>query len=97
VGSVTQPTRPEPEVRNAMSVGVASAMVPGLGQVMQHRYGTAALQFASVFAYAAAAFRFGSGYWGWGPFAVNIWSVIDAVWWARGSGDDLGAHPYGDS
>lgn len=75
---------------SAMSAGAASAFVPGLGQLLQRRYGTAMLHLCSVGAYAIAAWRFGSGWWTLGALLFNVWSVIDGVWWARESGDDNG-------
>lgn len=69
----------EPAVRNALSVGIASAIIPGFGQIMQHRYRTAALQVASVAAYLLGASQVGDHRWAWGAVLVNLWSVIDAV------------------
>src|SRR6185437_336686 len=69
------------------SNGLASALVPGLGQLAQRRYGTALLHFCSVTAYAGAAL-YGGHLWSGGALLFNVWSVIDAVWWVRASGAD---------
>jgi hypothetical protein len=73
---------------SALAAGTASAFVPGLGQLLQHRYATAALHFCSVGAYAIAAFRVGGGWWSLGALIFNAWSVLDGIWWARESGHD---------
>jgi hypothetical protein len=75
----------EPDQSAAWTNGVASALIPGLGQVAQRRYGTALLHFCSVTAYAGAAL-YGRHLWSGGALLFNVWSVIDAVWWARSSG-----------
>jgi len=82
----TPQVRVAPRPPSAMTAGTASTFVPGLGQLLQRRYGTAVLHCASVSAYAIAAWRFGSGWWTLGALLFNIWSVIDGVWWARESG-----------
>jgi hypothetical protein len=67
---------------NALSAAVASAIFPGLGQALQGRYLTGAMQLGSVIAYLLAAVRLGRGQLGWAVL-VNLWSVIDAMWWSR--------------
>lgn len=86
----TPQARVAPHPPSAMAAGVASAFVPGLGQVLQRRYGTALLHCGSVGAYAIAAWRFGSAWWTLGALMFNVWSVMDGVWWARESGHDGG-------
>ena len=82
--------KPVPRPPSAVTAGTASAFVPGLGQFLQRRYGTAVLHCCSVGAYAIAAWRFGSGWWTLGALLFNIWSVLDAAWWARESGYENG-------
>jgi hypothetical protein len=82
-----RPVVREPDQSAAWTNGVASALIPGLGQVAQRRYGTALLHFCSVTAYAAAAL-YGGHLWSGGALLFNVWSVIDAAWWARSSGAD---------
>jgi hypothetical protein len=55
-----------------------SAVVPGLGQVAQHRYGAAFVQFGTAITYLVGAFGLGGRralllalFW-------NVWSIIDA-------------------
>jgi hypothetical protein len=78
-----EPIIREPD-QSAWDSGMASLFVPGLGQLTQRRYGTALLQFCSVCAYVIVALRAGH-FWSIGVL-FNLWSVIDAVWWARASG-----------
>ncbi len=67
-----------PSRATAVGSACASAIIPGLGQAMQRRFGAAALQFGTVAAYLAAA----GGLEGRRAlvFALfwNLWSVIDA-------------------
>jgi hypothetical protein len=83
---IAQPAEPRP--MNVLSVAIGSAVFPGFGQFLQHRYVTGALHLASVSAYAALALRIGSREWLIGALLFNAWSVIDAVWWSRGAGLD---------
>lgn len=71
----------------------ASLLLPGAGQLWQRRYGLAAGQFFTFAACVAAAARFQSGWWIVGGVAINLWSGIEAVWWARGSGEDADPDP----
>ena len=73
---------------SALGATVCSVLLPGGGQLWQHRYGTATLQLGSFIAYTVATFRYGGGWWALGAFVVNVWSAVDAWWWARGSGED---------
>jgi len=84
----TPQARVAPRPPGAVAAGAASAFVPGLGQLLQRRYGTALLHCCSVGAYAIAAWRFGGGWWSLGALLFNVWSVLDAAWWARESGHD---------
>ncbi len=77
---------------SATSAAVASAFVPGAGQFMQRRYGTGLLHFGTVTAYVVMALSTGR-LWLTVAVVFNVWSVIDAVWWARTSDDDGGAVP----
>ena len=79
-----EPIIREPD-QSAWDSGMASLFVPGLGQLTQRRYGTALLQFCSVCAYVIVALRAGH-FWSIGAVLFNLWSVIDAVGWARGWG-----------
>jgi hypothetical protein len=67
---------------------VGSLLVPGLGQLLQRRYLTAALHAASVGAYLISAYKYGGRGWMLGALVFNLWSVLDAMWWSRGSGQD---------
>jgi len=78
----------------AYSVAFASLLLPGAGQLWQGRLGLAATQFLTFAACAGAAAEFGSGWWVAGGLAINLWSGIEAAWWARGSGEDVDSpHP----
>jgi hypothetical protein len=66
---------------STMSAIGASMILPGLGQLMQRRFGTAALHFASIALYLIAAVRFGGGAWTLGFAFFNLWSCVDAGWW----------------
>lgn len=63
---------------DALQHAAWSALVPGLGQAAQHRYGTAALQFGTVVAYAAGAFGLGGHRAAALALLWNLWSSIDA-------------------
>jgi hypothetical protein len=69
-----------------MAGAVASLFVPGLGQLYQRRYVTAALHFASVATYSLTALRLGGRAWLIGAAFFNVWSVVDAFWWSRRAG-----------
>ena len=55
-----------------------SALVPGLGQFAQRRFGAAAFQFGTVVAYLLGALGLGGGRALVLGLAWNVWSVIDA-------------------
>jgi hypothetical protein len=55
-----------------------SILVPGLGQLAQHRFGAAATQFATVTAYVVAALGLGGYRAAAFALAWNLWSAIDA-------------------
>lgn len=64
----------------ARAVGHAacSALVPGLGQLAQRRFGAAAVQFGTVAAYAAVAIGSDNARALWIAVGWNVWSAIDA-------------------
>ena len=62
----------------AVSHAACSALVPGLGQLVQRRFGAAAVQFGTVAAYAALAIGSGSARALWIAVAWNVGSAIDA-------------------
>jgi TM2 domain-containing membrane protein YozV len=57
-----------------------SLLVPGLGQLMQHRPVAAALQFATVGSYVVTAYALGGGRALWLALLWNTWSAVDAYW-----------------
>ena len=62
----------------AVSHAACSALVPGLGQLVQRRFGAAAMQFGTVAAYAALAIGSGNARGLWIAAAWNVWSAVDA-------------------
>src|SRR4051812_19538120 len=65
-----------------------SLLVPGLGQLAQHRFVAASVQFGTVAAYLVTALAIGSG---WSLLLAvfwNLWSVIDAYRHERGQSSD---------
>ena len=62
----------------AVSHAACSALVPGLGQLIQRRFSTAAMQFGTVAAYAAVAIGSGNPRALLVAIAWNVWSAIDA-------------------
>ena len=87
VGNLDRSTAKEQAVRErepdglrarAVSHAACSALVPGLGQLVQRRFGAAAAQFGTVAAYAALALGSGSTRALWIALAWNAWSAIDA-------------------
>ena len=81
-----EPIIREPD-QSAWDSGMASLFVPGLGQLTQRRYGTALLQFCSVCAYVIGALRPAHSC-SIGSVLFNLWLLINALWWARVSGED---------
>ena len=65
-----------------MSFSLLSVLLPGAGQFAQRRFGTAAVQLATVCAYLVAAVSAGGGRALWLALAWNAWSAIDAYWHA---------------
>lgn len=55
-----------------------SLLVPGLGQLVQHRYGAALLQFGTVAAYLGGALGLGGRRALFLALVWNLWSVVDA-------------------
>jgi hypothetical protein len=55
-----------------------SALVPGLGQAMQRRFGAAVIQFGTVSAYVAGALSLGGRRSLLLALLWNAWSIIDA-------------------
>ena len=55
-----------------------SAFVPGLGQLIQRRFGAAVIQFGTVAAYLAGAHGLGGRRALMIALCWNVWSVIDA-------------------
>ena len=81
----------------AYAVGFASLLLPGAGQLWQRRFGLAASQFLTFAACAVAAAKFGGSGWVAGGLAINLWSGIEAAWWARASGEDPDRQSGSDS
>jgi hypothetical protein len=82
---VADPSPPGP-VLPAGNAAVASLIVPGLGQFLQRRYGTALIQLASMAAFCLGALGVGGRDYVWLALAFNVWSPLEALWWARGVG-----------
>jgi hypothetical protein len=76
-----------------VGAATASVLIPGAGQLWQRRFGQGAVQLLSFSAYVIAAVRYGNGWWTLGALLVNVWSAVDAVWWARGAGQDVVGWP----
>jgi len=55
-----------------------SAFIPGLGQLIQRRFGAAVIQFGTVTAYLIAAFGLGERRAMLFALFWNVWSVVDA-------------------
>jgi hypothetical protein len=68
----------ERTARNAGMHAGLSALVPGLGQVAQRRFGTALLQFGTVITYIVSTLGLGGRRALILALAWNLWSVIDA-------------------
>ena len=62
----------------AVSHAACSALLPGLGQLVQRRFSAAAVQFGTVAAYAGLAISSGNPRALWIAVAWNVWSAIDA-------------------
>src|SRR5262245_42239445 len=73
---------------SALSASTASLFLPGGGQFWQGRYGAGTVHFITCAACIVAAARFAGGWWTVGALVVNVWSSIEAGWWARESGED---------
>ena len=73
-----QEREPDGLRERAVSHAACSAIVPGLGQLIQRRFGAAAVQFGTVAAYAALALSSGSARALWIAVAWNVGSAIDA-------------------
>jgi hypothetical protein len=70
--------RDERAARNAGIHASLSALVPGLGQAVQGRFGTALLQFGTVVTYVVGTVGLGGRRALLLALAWNLWSVIDA-------------------
>ena len=55
-----------------------SAFIPGLGQLIQRRFGAAVIQFGTVAAYLVGAFGLGDRRAMLVALCWNVWSVVDA-------------------
>jgi hypothetical protein len=55
-----------------------SALIPGLGQLAQHRFATAVIQFGTVAAYLIGTLGLGGRRALLFALCWNFWSVIDA-------------------
>jgi hypothetical protein len=55
-----------------------SAFIPGLGQLVQRRFGTAVIQFSTVAAYLVGALGLGGRRALLIALCWNVWSAIDA-------------------
>jgi hypothetical protein len=55
-----------------------SAFIPGLGQLVQRRFGTAVVQFSTVAAYLVGALGLGGRRALLIALCWNVWSAIDA-------------------
>jgi len=71
-------------VRNSEAVTVSrdralmSALVPGLGQLAQRRFGAAAIQFGTAVTYLVSAMGLGGRRALFFAVAWNVWSILDA-------------------
>jgi hypothetical protein len=65
-------------VERARGHAYLSALIPGLGQATQHRFGAAVIQFGTVAAYVAVALGLGDRRALLLGLAWNVWSVVDA-------------------
>jgi hypothetical protein len=63
-------------------------LLAGAGQLWQHRYNAGAAHLLTSIACSVAAFRYDSVAWTLAAAAVNVWSAIEAAWWARQSGEE---------
>lgn len=68
--------------RAAASAGL-SLLVPGLGQLLQRRFGASAIQFGAVASYVVATVGIGWGRAALLAIAWNVWSAVDAYWHDR--------------
>ena len=72
----------ELEVRSsrekAIASASASALIPGLGQLLQRRFGAAFLQFGTVVTYLVASGSVHGGRAWLLALFWNLWSVVDA-------------------
>lgn len=64
--------------KRARERALCSALVPGLGQLVQDRLAAASVQFGTVAAYLAGTFAFGGRRALLLAVLWNAWSVIDA-------------------
>jgi hypothetical protein len=73
------PTPPTQSTREkAIRGAVASAVIPGLGQLLQRRFGAALLQCGTVAAYLIASGSLGGRHAMFLAAFWNLWSVVDA-------------------
>jgi hypothetical protein len=73
-----QPHAPKPPPRTPAEVAALSVFLPGLGQLMQGRWLTAALQFGTVVTYLFVAGGSRGSRAIWLAVLWNAWSAIDA-------------------
>lgn len=75
-----EPTAVEKRDRHDQAVQHAwySALVPGLGQLAQHRYRAASVQFGTAITYLVGGFGLGGRRALLLAFLWNVWSIIDA-------------------
>jgi hypothetical protein len=64
--------------KRAGEYALLSALVPGLGQAIQRRFGAALIQLGTVSAYVAGALSLGGRRDLLLALLWNVWSVIDA-------------------
>ena len=62
----------------AMQHASLSLLVPGLGQLAQHRFGAAVIQFGTVAAYVGGAVGLAGHKAVLLAVAWNLWSIVDA-------------------
>jgi hypothetical protein len=70
--------RPSDRPERAIHCAALSALVPGLGQLAQHRFGTAFIQFGTVAGYVVGTLALGDRRALLFALGWNLWSVVEA-------------------
>ncbi|MGH7638957.1 MAG: hypothetical protein ACREOK_15010 [Gemmatimonadaceae bacterium] len=77
-------TSAEAEVRDqAVASAGLSLLIPGLAQLLQHRWIPAIIHLGAVGTYLLAVRQAEWGHAGWLALAWNLWSGLDAYWYER--------------